>query len=138
MHNYVDLVAQAEKAVAGVKDPELRKIAFQRILDDLLGASDSKGAHQAPSRTKESASAAPKKKGAKAGPNGRLVELCDDGFFAKPKTIAQVKAELENQGHHIPVTSLSGPLQRLCQRKVLRRQKVKASGKKETFTYSNW
>lgn len=64
--------------------------------------------------------------------------MIDEGFFKKPKTIAHVKAELENRGHHIPLTSLSGPLQKLCQRKKLRRQRLKTSGKKQTFAYSNW
>ena len=33
---YADYVVRAEAAVAGVRDPELRKAAFQKILDDLL------------------------------------------------------------------------------------------------------
>ncbi len=35
--NYAELVSKAEEAVAAVKDPELRRIAFQKVLDDLLG-----------------------------------------------------------------------------------------------------
>ncbi len=35
---YADYVVRAEAAVAGVKDPELRKTAFQKILDDLLSS----------------------------------------------------------------------------------------------------
>jgi len=35
--NYEDLVKQAEQAVAPVKDPELKRIAFEKILDSLLG-----------------------------------------------------------------------------------------------------
>ena len=37
---YSELVAQAERAVAGVKDAELRRVAFERVLNDLLGATD--------------------------------------------------------------------------------------------------
>jgi hypothetical protein len=33
--NYAELVAQAEKAVVGVTDQESKRIAFQRVLDDL-------------------------------------------------------------------------------------------------------
>jgi len=33
---YADYVVRAETAVLGVKDLELRKVAFQKILDDLL------------------------------------------------------------------------------------------------------
>ncbi len=37
---YAALVAQAERAVASVKDPSLKQIAFQKVLDDLLGRVD--------------------------------------------------------------------------------------------------
>jgi hypothetical protein len=63
--------------------------------------------------------------------------MIGDGFFKKVKTMGEVKAELENRGHHIPFTSLSGPLQKLCQNRKLRRQKMDRGGKK-TFGYSNW
>jgi hypothetical protein len=33
--DYADLVAQAERAVVAVKDPELRRAAFERVLEDL-------------------------------------------------------------------------------------------------------
>jgi hypothetical protein len=135
--DYPELVAQAEKAVAGVKDPELKRIAFQKVLEELLG-----GGGEAPVARKASKKKAPKAQGVKraraGGPQGHLEELIDEGFFGKPKTITNVKAELENRGHHIPLTSLSGPLQRLCQRKKLRRQRLKTTGKKQAFAYSNW
>jgi hypothetical protein len=132
---YSELVVQAERAVADVKDAELRRVAFERVLNDLLhGADDS-------SRRRAQSGAPPKKvargaaSGAKrAGPQSHIEEMATDGFFKKPKSISEVKAELENRGHHIPLTSLSGPMQKLCQRKVLRRQKP--DGK--TFSYSNW
>lgn len=138
--NYADLVARAEKAVAGVKDPELKRVAFQKVLDDLLalqsGAIPRKRApgHSAP------ASGARKAKAARSGPQAYIEEMVTDGFFKKPKkkTIAQVKAELENRGHHIALTGLSGPLQKLTQRRKLRRSKSKISGKRQTFVYSEW
>ncbi len=74
------------------------------------------------------------------GPKGYVRELIDDGFFKKPKTIAEVKAELANRGHHIALTSLSGPLQTLCQDRLLRRHKAKLGdkAKKASFNYSEW
>jgi hypothetical protein len=70
----------------------------------------------------------------RAGTQGYIEEL-----IAKPKTIVAVKAELGNRGHHIPLTSLSGPLQSLCKRKRLRREKTEATdGGKKAFAYSNW
>jgi hypothetical protein len=78
--------------------------------------------------------------GTRQGPKGHVEALIDDGFFNKQRTIAEVKAELANQGYHIALTSLSGPLQKLTQERRLRRQKVAAEGKgsKAAFAYSNW
>lgn len=136
--DYPELVAQAEKAVAGVKDPELKRIAFQKILDDLLGGATPAMTRQNASAKRRTAARERPSRTAKGGPQAYIDELVSEDFFKKPKTITQVKAELENRGHHIPLTSLSGPLQKLCQRKTLRRQRVKTSGKKQTFAYSHW
>jgi len=35
---YAELVTQAEEATRAIKDPELRRVAFERVLDDLLSA----------------------------------------------------------------------------------------------------
>lgn len=136
---YADLVAQAEKAVAGVKDGELKRVAFERVLNDLLAGDDGPMPSKTASKTNKkkkrrapsSSSSGAKKR---AGPQAYVEEMAEDSFFDKPRTISEVKAELENRGHHIPLTSLSGPMQKLCQKKVLRRHK--ADGK--TFSYSNW
>lgn len=136
---YAELVKQAESAVASVKDAELKRVAFERVLNDLLAPGEESPLPRRTSRTSPSAKRA-KKAMAKTnvkkrgGPQAYVEEMVEDGFFKKPKTISEVKAELENRGHHIPLTSLSGPMQKLCQRKILRRQK--ADGK--TFSYSNW
>lgn len=144
-HNdYAKLVEQAEAAVASVKDPDLKRIAFQKVLDDLIASgSTPTDAKEHTSKSKPVGKGKPrgsnKAKKVKGGPAAYLQELLEEGFFKKPKTITQAKIELENRGHHIPMTSLSGPLQRLCQQRLLRRQKVKDDGgKKATFSYSDW
>jgi membrane protein involved in colicin uptake len=142
--DYSALVADAEKAVQAVKDPELKRIAFQKVLDDLLsGGSGGGGDRKEPTRRKSKRSKGPSAhrapKSAASGPRAYIRELHGDGFFKKPKTITDVKVELENRGHHIPMTSLSGPLQALCKEKLLRRQRTGTEGKgKKTFAYSNW
>ena len=141
--NYAELVAQAEKAVDAVKNPELKRVAFEKILDDLLVGGQQEARPQTKVAEKKSgpAAAAPRAKAKHGGPQAYVEELVADEFFKKPKTIAEVKAELQNRGHHIPLTSLSGPLQKLCQKKTLRRQKAKIQGKrgmKQAFTYSHW
>jgi hypothetical protein len=134
-HDYSDLVAKAEKAVASVKDPELKRVAFGKVLDDLLGSRTSTKTILDDRDSRKSPK--PKKLGraVRSGPKAYVEEMIADGFFKKPKLISEVKAALENLGHHIPVTSLSGPLQRLCQQKLLRRQKL---GESASYTYSEW
>jgi hypothetical protein len=140
---YAAQVQEAEAAVAAVKDPELRRVAFEKILATLLEA-DTPG--QAKTTKKAKAANAPKvtearpERPASRGPKAKVEELVLEGFFKKQQTIAAVKAELANRGYHIPLTSLSGPLQKLTQEKKLRRQKVTADGKgsKSTYAYSNW
>ncbi len=137
--DYQEFAKKAEAAVKGVKDPALRRVAFEKVLDDLLSHGQSKTKSIAAGNKFAKKIPASTKIGAKPhGPQGHVQELVDEGFFKKPKTITEVKAELENRGHHIPRTSLSGPLQVLCQRRILRRQKKKTTGKKETYCYSLW
>ena len=143
--NYENLVQQAEQAVAPVKDPELKRIAFEKILDALLGTPQARRDVETKPRGKTKRSRASKpvetqrSRKKRAGTAAYVEELIDEQFFAKPKTIVAVKAELANRGHHIPLTSLSGPLQGLCQRKRLRREKTQSDdGGKKAFAYSNW
>ena len=140
--SYADLVGQAEQAVKNVADPELRRVAFDKILSALLDQKTigpQSPLTQKPKTPAKAKQSVPKKV---SGPRAYVRELSDEGFFKKPKSIAQVKAELENRGHHIPITSLSGPLQALCQAKVLRRQKTETQnkqGKKQIgYAYSEW
>lgn len=144
--NYKDLVAQAEKAVSSVSDPSLKQIAFQKVLDDLLNSTQEDEEPSAPTAARKSSASKARitknlstlRGAARGGPTQYIQELIGDNFFAKPKTISQVKAELGNRGRHIPITSLSGPLIRLCRAKVLRRHKSKGQGEKNTYLYSVW
>lgn len=137
-NTYSDLVNQAEKAVQAVKDPELKRVAFEKILDDLLGGGTDSSAKKTQQKRRTKKRSSGNGKPQSAGPQAYVEEMIKDNFFTKPKTIAQVKAELGNRGHHIARTSLSGPLQKLTQKKKLRRQKVKTAGKKQIYSYSNW
>jgi hypothetical protein len=133
---YAELVSQAEEATKAIKDPEPRRAAFERVLDDLLAGD--MGAMQTQGRSAKTAkdAARPVAKPKSRGPKGYIRELVHDGFFKKPKTISQVKAELANRGHHIALTSLSGPLQSLCQDRVLRRHKAKSDDKGKRVAYN--
>lgn len=144
--SYANLVSQAEAAVSAVKDAELRRVAFEKILDDLLLTASHASIHPAAAdarsttrtihtQKQETPSRPPAKR---TGPQAYVEELVEEGFFSKQKTISEVKVELENRGHHIPLTSLSGPMQKLCQKKSLRRQKMDGKGNTKSFGYSNW
>ncbi|GAB4384130.1 MAG: hypothetical protein Kow0022_05790 [Phycisphaerales bacterium] len=151
--SYAAMVAEAEAAVQSVKDPELRRVAFEKILESLLAGGStsapkkktSKKTAKTPKTAKTAKKANVEKAAAKSAPRGkgpkaRLLELIDDGFFNEQRTLAGVKAELANRGYHIPQTSLSGPLQSLTRERRLRREKVSTGGKgaKVTYAYSNW
>lgn len=143
------LVGEAEAAVASVKDPELRRVAFEKILETLLEGSSAnsrkaQGSKKRRSKkktvgmsTKKAPATSRKKTAIRKGPKARVAELIDDAFFKKQRTITEVKAELANRGHHIAITSLSGPLQSLTQDRRLRRNKI-TRGAKSTYAYSNW
>jgi hypothetical protein len=135
--DYTEIVKLAEAAVVSIKDSELKGIAFGKILDTLLGQQAPAKGHVPAKlqRRSKKTEATPAKK--KSGPKGYVEELIEDGFFKVPKTLAAIKAELSNRGHHIAMTALSGPMMALCQERRLRRQKAK-DGKKQVFTYSNW
>ena len=137
---YAAIVAEAEAAVSSVKDPELRRVAFDRILSTLLNSDQPLKKNRTSVRAKTRSGRS--QRGAKrstGGPKAYVEALADDGFIKKQRTIAEVKAELANRGHHVALTSLSGPMQGLTQQRKLRRQKIKAKdGGKSTYAYSNW
>jgi|SoiMetStandDraft_2_1073263.scaffolds.fasta_scaffold445135_1 hypothetical protein len=75
------------------QDAELRRVAFERVLDDLLsggGTGTQSGAH-APKHVERSTRMAGKPRKS-SGPKGYVRELIDDGFFKKPKTIQRPPA----------------------------------------------
>lgn len=130
------LIEKAEASVKAIRNPELQKIAFSKVLDSILGAdSPPLPTTDSPALPKPRSTAGRKK--SKRGPVAYLDEIHADGFFQTPMSLADVRKELSNRGHHIPVTTLSGPMQTLCKRKVLRRHKSSANGK-GAFVYSNW
>lgn len=132
-------VALAEASVQSVKDPELRRVAFEKVLERLLadGEASAPTKEKKPHTTRVAKGTPPKRKG---GPKAYIEELLDEGFFSKPKSIGEVRSALGERGHHIALTSLSGPLQTLCKERSLRRQQKEIDGKgsKKVYLYSKW
>ena len=67
-----------------------------------------------------------KKKASKKrqGASDLIVALRERGFFAKPKSLAEISAALEEEGFLYPVTTLSGVVLGLVKKKELRRKKI--------------
>jgi hypothetical protein len=128
---------QAEETVADMAEGPLKTKAFEVILHKLL-EKETLGASRANIRELESASADPitggqDQKVPDSCPD-RIVCLREEGFFNTRKTLSEIRNELQMHGWIYPVTSLSGPLQRLVQRRELRRMASQDS-KKGSYTY---
>ena len=128
-----DARIRAEKAVDDMPDGDLKVAAFNVMLNHLL-ASGPSATHVGRSQ--------PDKKG-RALTAGRATTLSErvlmlqaDGFFNKPQVIGAIREGLQVHGWHYPVTTLSGTLQALVQRRKLRRERVKENNK-VVWKYSN-
>jgi len=53
-----------------------------------------------------------------------VIELKEEGFFEKPKNLTEIMNTLEEKGHICPITTLSGVMMGIVQKKLLRRKKV--------------
>jgi hypothetical protein len=53
-----------------------------------------------------------------------IVELKEEGFFDKPKTLTEIAKELEDGGYIYPTTTLSGVMIGLVQKKLFGRKKI--------------
>ena len=137
--NLTPQLEAAEKAVAAVKDPRLREIAFSRILDHLLSSKNSDTSRAASVATRKQTRNQIKASTASTGTSAWLRELVDEGFFAEPKSIKQTLQELSNRSHHLRGPDLTRQIQQLCHGRILRRRKqAPADGGKEVFHWSNW
>lgn len=54
-----------------------------------------------------------------------IEELRDEGFFKKPRSLAEIRSRLADLGHAYPLTGLSGPMQREVRARRLRRFREK-------------
>lgn len=119
----------AMRAVEDMPDNELKVRAFEVILGRLLDA-EVASSPVVPS-TDALGSKAGKIPRMTAAPtlhnkspkscSERIVSLREDGFFKGPRTLGEIRRELQARGWTYPVTSLSGPMQKLVQRRELRR-----------------
>ena len=139
--DFTKVFEEAEKQVAAIKSEKLREIAFEKLISYLLEG-------DTPNRVKNSASNFTGKKVSRSivkegktrtdGPKAWIKELVDEGFFANPKSSAQIREELETRSHHLSSTDITRPLETLCHGKLLRRKKITSDGGKEVLHWVKW
>lgn len=135
-------VRRAERAAGSVSDSQLRSKAFEVILGRLLvvetfGESASYAGRM--SATTPVLSARSPLYPVRTEPktlSQRILVLRDEGFFREPRSIGSIREALAARGWHYPVTTLSGAIQGLSQRRKLRRERVR-EGNKTLWKYSN-
>lgn len=137
-------IATAERAVAPIADLELRRIAFERVLDHLLRIADTPLAGEGPT---------PKSPGPKSalrggsnnraapstGPSAWIERLQSDGFFAEPRTITDTVAQVRALGHAVESKDITFPLVRMVRLRRLRReQKPEPHLRRKVWVYTNY
>lgn len=75
-------------------------------------------------RTATNARVSTKEDKKRLGASDLVVSLKEDGFFEKPKGLGDIGKALEEKGYLYPVTTLSGVVLSLVQKRVLRRKKL--------------
>lgn len=131
--NPVDLVAvrkKAEEAVKDMADGALKLKAFEVILGALLSPTAPPAKAEPTNAPTEAA-----RSRAPSSLSARVSMLADEGFFAQPRSLADIQAKLAEHGWHYPQTNLSTPLVRLVRQRELRRLQD-AEGNKRVWKYT--
>lgn len=133
----IELRKQAEKAVRDMPDGEFKLKAFEVILNHLLAPGKAQPVAESQPEATSSKVAVNDSEGAdERSTQGRILVLKAEGFFKKPQSIGQTRSELSAHGWHYPVTTLSGELMKLVQKRKLRRQRGK-EGNRQVWVYTN-
>lgn len=122
---------RAEAAVQDMAEGPLKIAAFETILRSLLEQTQAPRSGSGPIREPE-----PQLPKAPKTLPERILLLRSQDFFNVPRSLGELKAELATNGWYYPLTTLSGAMQSLVQKRNLRRQKMPI-GKKRIWTYSN-
>jgi hypothetical protein len=133
----IELRKQAEKAVQDMPDGEFKLKAFEVILNHLLAPGKVQTTSESQSEAPQHKVVANEIEDADAkSTQGRILVLKAEGFFKKPQSIGQTRSELVAHGWHYAVTTLSGELIQLVQKRKLRRQRGK-EGNRKVWLYTN-
>ena len=137
----VELRKQAEAAVSDMPEGVLKTKSFEVILGKLLESEWMPahplvvGAGPKPVLPRVADDKTGQRQKVPQSCPDRIILLREDGFFKVARTINEIRDELQIRGWTYPVTSLSGPLQRLVQKRELRRIPG-GDEKKGAYTYA--
>lgn len=133
-------IEAAEAASAGLADPHLRSIAFERVLEHLLSTAPVERSAPGPSGREAADSLRQRtRRPAHDGPTAWIQSLRDEGFFGSSKSLAEVTEAVRARGHNVESKYVTAPLEKLVQSKVLRRERAPKSGQKRgLWTYSDY
>ena len=120
---------KAEQAVSDMPEGPLKIKAFEVILSSLLSPKSSSPENELPAPREAITGEAP------SSFAGRIGRLSAEGFFAEPRSLAEVQSALAERGWHYPQENLSTPLVRLVRQRQLRRLQL-AEGNKRVWKYS--
>jgi hypothetical protein len=131
---------KAEAAVEDMPDGEMKLRAFQVILGHLLEVNAGAQPRPEPRAQTNASAKARSAKPLQSVPRtsgDRILFLHAEGFFGSQRSLSDVQGELRKNGWHYPVTALSGPLQKLVQRRLFRRERV-TDGNRTIWKYANY
>jgi hypothetical protein len=128
------VLGDAQKAVDGISDKDMKLKAFEVILEFLLKSKRLTVLEGTPTSAQRRTPTV--KSTSSLSTTDRLLLLRDEGFFVTPRTLAEVKEELQRHAWHYPITSLSGPIASLVSKREMRRVRER-EGKKSIWKYTN-
>ncbi|MFX1298430.1 MAG: hypothetical protein ACFFD2_26690 [Promethearchaeota archaeon] len=125
--NIKDKLKEFEEQVSEIKDPELKKIAFQKLMDSLSGHRRVKTKS---TKTKGTKKGKELKRG-RPGPKVILIELLNSGYFNDSKFVSEIQQYLKHKtGYIYKSNEISTALLRMLRNGRLTRNK-KEKGKYE-------
>jgi hypothetical protein len=130
---------EAQSITQGISDSQVRAIALGKVLDHLLGASPTSSnpaIETSPTEGMPSHGASTPK--SKEGPTTWVEDLAREGFFATPRSLADVTEKVRAGGHNVLSKNVTEPLEKLVAVKRLRRERKPKEGQKRgVWMYSN-
>jgi len=116
-----DKLKEIEEQVSVIKDPELKKVAFERLMDSLSTTKKTKTkSKKEPKGTKKRTVI----KSSRPGPKKILTELLNSDFFNTPKKTLEIRSHLKlKTGHDYKSKHLSVSLLRMLREDQLTRDK---------------